>query len=264
MSLVTFEHQDQGRELQSQSFGYAQLGTQWVKKDRNDESLEAYKKSLLGDIKEEALKEDEPAEVEILQVELVCPDRPNGNIMLQFKNHDPAKVRKFTVKEGCVYCMRIHFKVRNDIVFGLKFVNNVYKMLAKGTFKDTQWTKMKIRWVVLLLKSIRTCSTCLGCRLLLGFWLEGTTRVRDWYFICEVVFGQRRDCSLPVRLRNDHRQRLEMIMQHLYLDNQWQFINENDLCLDQLRNPSTNTSLGIYILICFGLEGEWWRQGGNH
>ncbi len=28
--------------------------------------------------------------------------------------------------------MRIHFVVRNDIVFGLKFVNNVYKMLAKG------------------------------------------------------------------------------------------------------------------------------------
>lgn len=28
--------------------------------------------------------------------------------------------------------MRVHFIVRNDIVFGLKFVNNVYKMLAKG------------------------------------------------------------------------------------------------------------------------------------
>ena len=28
--------------------------------------------------------------------------------------------------------MRIYFHVRNDIVFGLKFVNNVYKMLAKG------------------------------------------------------------------------------------------------------------------------------------
>ena len=94
--------------------------------------MEAYKKSLLGNIKEEALKEDEPAEVEILNVELVCPDRPKGNINLDFKNHDPKKVRNFTVKEGCVYCMRIHFLVRNDIVFGLKFVNNVYKAFAKG------------------------------------------------------------------------------------------------------------------------------------
>lgn len=53
--------------------------------------------------------------------------------MLDFKNHDPKVTRKFTIKEGCVYCMRVHFKVRNDLVFGLKFVNNVYKLLAKGT-----------------------------------------------------------------------------------------------------------------------------------
>lgn len=94
--------------------------------------MEAYKKSLLGNIKEETLKEDEPAEVEILQVELVCPDRKGGNIPLEFKHHDPKEVRKFTIKEGCVYCMRVHFIVRNDLVFGLKFVNNVYKLLAKG------------------------------------------------------------------------------------------------------------------------------------
>mgnify|MGYP001954526078 CR=1 FL=1 len=67
-----------------------------------------------------------------MSVELVCPNRPNGNITLDFKNHDPKKVRKFTVKEGSVYCMQVHFIVRNDIVFGLKFVNNVYKLLAKG------------------------------------------------------------------------------------------------------------------------------------
>jgi len=30
--------------------------------------------------------------------------------------------------------MRIHFLVRNDIVFGLKFVNNVYKFMAKGIY----------------------------------------------------------------------------------------------------------------------------------
>ena len=66
--------------------------------DKNDESLEAYKKTLLGNIKEEALKEDEPAEVEILRVEMVCPDRPKGNFFLEFKNHDPKQVRKFTIK----------------------------------------------------------------------------------------------------------------------------------------------------------------------
>lgn len=80
------------------------------------------------------MKEDEPAEVEILRVELVCPDRPKGNIFLEFKDHQNKDVRKFTIKEGCLYCMKVHFKVRNDIVFGLKFVNNVYKLLAKGIY----------------------------------------------------------------------------------------------------------------------------------
>lgn len=94
--------------------------------------METYKKTLLGNINEENLKEDEPAEVEILRIELVCQGRPNGNIQLKFKDHNPKEVRTFRIKEESIYCMRIHFMVRNDIVFGLKFVNNVYKLMAKG------------------------------------------------------------------------------------------------------------------------------------
>ena len=41
------------------------------------------------------------------------------------------KEKFFQIKEGCVYCLRIHFVVRFDIVYGLRFVNNVYKILAK-------------------------------------------------------------------------------------------------------------------------------------
>ncbi|MFN9905859.1 MAG: hypothetical protein ACK56F_07000 [bacterium] len=32
------------------------------------------------------------------------------------------------MKEGTVYRMRVYFKVRNECVYGLKFVNNIYKM----------------------------------------------------------------------------------------------------------------------------------------
>ncbi len=32
------------------------------------------------------------------------------------------------IKEGTVYRMRVYFKVRNECVYGLKFVNNIYKM----------------------------------------------------------------------------------------------------------------------------------------
>lgn len=65
--------------------------------------------------------------------------------------------------------MRIHFNVRNDIVFGLKFVNNVYKMLAKGKKYLIKLIKMRIRWVVLLLRKSLTFLICLGLRLLKAF-----------------------------------------------------------------------------------------------
>lgn len=130
--LAASKYQGTSSKFQSQSVRHAQLGRFYLMQDKNDESLEQYKKTLLGNIKEEQLKEDEPAEVEIVKIELVCQGRPKGNITLPFRNHDPKEIRKFKIKESSIYCMRIHFVVRNDIVFGLKFVNNVYKLLAKG------------------------------------------------------------------------------------------------------------------------------------
>ena len=67
------------------------------------------------------------AEVEIVKVEVVCPDRPGGTITLDFSKKD----KLFQIKEGCVYRLRIHFMVRFDIVHGLKYVNNVYKLFAR-------------------------------------------------------------------------------------------------------------------------------------
>ena len=60
--------------------------------------------------------------------------------------------------------MRIHFVVRNDLVFGLKFVNNVYKAFAKGTHIVTKLIRMRIKWVPSRLKRMVMCSTCLGLR----------------------------------------------------------------------------------------------------
>ena len=67
--------------------------------DKNDESLQTYKKQLLGDIKEEDLKEDEPAEVEILKIEVVSKERPKGNIVLDFQGEHVGKnAHRFTIK----------------------------------------------------------------------------------------------------------------------------------------------------------------------
>lgn len=51
---------------------------------------------------------------------------------MDFRTFDLKQPWQFTIKEGSLYTLRVHFMVRNDIVFGLKFVNNVYKMFAKG------------------------------------------------------------------------------------------------------------------------------------
>lgn len=62
-----------------------------------------------------------------MKVDVVCPDRPGGNITMSLNE----KENFFQIKEGCVYCLRIHFIVRFDIVHGLKFVNNVYKLMVR-------------------------------------------------------------------------------------------------------------------------------------
>lgn len=118
--------------------------------------------------------------MEIVKIELVGQGRPGGNIQLEFRNHNPKEVRKFTIKEGSLYCMRIHFVVRNDIVFGLKFVNNVYKLMAKGNSRIRQWTRTRTRWEVSPLRTRNTFSTCLGVRPPAVSWQEETTRARDW------------------------------------------------------------------------------------
>lgn len=101
--------------------------------DSNDISLTKYKKALLGPIVEENIKENELTEVEILKIILVCPDRKKGNIELNFEDgsgYDKSK-DPYILKEGSVTNLRVVFKVKNDCVYGLKFVNNVYKHFMK-------------------------------------------------------------------------------------------------------------------------------------
>ncbi len=71
--------------------------------------------------------------MEILKIEVVCKGRPGGNIILDFRGkHVGKQHHSFKIKEGCIYNLRVHFMVRYDIVYGLKFVNNVYKTFLKG------------------------------------------------------------------------------------------------------------------------------------
>jgi hypothetical protein len=141
--------------------------------------MERYKKALLVNVDEKDINGEKP-EVEIEKIELVCPDRPKGNITMDFAHHDPKVVRNFTVKEASLYCMRVHFKVRNDIVFGLNFVNNVYKLFIKSMCALIQWVRMKTKWAVLFRSERRMSLIFRGCRRLQDSLRVEIIRARLW------------------------------------------------------------------------------------
>jgi hypothetical protein len=76
--------------------------------------------------------------------------------------------------------MRIHFKVRNDIVFGLKFVNNVYKLLAKGNRIAIQSTRTRTKWAASLPKTRLTLSICRGSKPLRASSPVETIKAKLW------------------------------------------------------------------------------------
>jgi hypothetical protein len=73
--------------------------------------------------------------VEIKSVEIVCNERPNGNINIDFADYRGEEAKKFeyTIKEKADYSLRVNFKVYNDIVQGLRFCSVVRK---KGRVVD--------------------------------------------------------------------------------------------------------------------------------
>ncbi|EAS06706.2 Rho GDP-dissociation inhibitor, putative (macronuclear) [Tetrahymena thermophila SB210] len=104
---------------------------QMKNRDQQDPSLQKYKKDLIGEVDDEEVAQQKTTEVEIIKIEIVCKDRPEGNIILDFTNQNVNEKETFIIKEGSVYFMRVYFRVRYDIVFGLKFVNNVYRHFMK-------------------------------------------------------------------------------------------------------------------------------------
>lgn len=98
--------------------------------DQDNESLQRYKKALLGDLADETLFNGEPGFVEIVKVELLCPERPNGPIVLDIKESDRTgifKIQSYSLKQKSTVQMRVTFKVYNDIVQGLKYCSVVKK-----------------------------------------------------------------------------------------------------------------------------------------
>jgi len=86
----------------------------------------------LGNIDFNELKQNEPVEVEIIKISIMCPTRPQGDINFCFDKSDSntfdKKKEKYYLKEGTVNQIRILFKVRYDLAIGLRWVNIVKRM----------------------------------------------------------------------------------------------------------------------------------------
>ncbi|KAG8436103.1 hypothetical protein GDO86_007275 [Hymenochirus boettgeri] len=103
--------------------------------DKDDESLEKYKKSLLGD--GPVVEDPTIPNVKVTRLTLVCNAAP-GPITMDLTG-DLKNLRKetFVLKEGVEYRAKIHFKVNKEIVSGLKYVQQTYRAgikVAKATF----------------------------------------------------------------------------------------------------------------------------------
>jgi len=102
---------------------------QLLKQDADDPSLQAYKKSL-GLSTEVYSPKDDPRRVVIVEMRVICEDRPGGDIV--YPLIDEAAVQKmkdqpFVLKEGCKYMIKITFRVQHEIVCGLKYANMIYR-----------------------------------------------------------------------------------------------------------------------------------------
>ncbi|KAL8166940.1 hypothetical protein V2J09_008439 [Rumex salicifolius] len=100
-----------------------------LEKDKDDESLRKWKEQLLGNVDVTSVEEVLEPEVKITSLTIVTPGRKELILPIP-ENGDPATTNGghwFTLKEGVPYVLRFTFTVGNNIVSGLRYVNNVWK-----------------------------------------------------------------------------------------------------------------------------------------
>jgi len=91
--------------------------------DKDDESLERYKKQLLGDnpLAVEPVFPDDSRRV-IVQKLALCVEGRDDLEMDLTQDKDKIKQEVFIIKEACKYRLKIYFYVQREIVSGLHYV----------------------------------------------------------------------------------------------------------------------------------------------
>ncbi|MES1913154.1 MAG: hypothetical protein MHM6MM_005371 [Cercozoa sp. M6MM] len=92
-------------------------------RDTEDESLAAYKESLLGST--ECHDPNDPRKVIIVKFEILIPDA--GKVIEIDPNDETALATPIVLKQGTAYRIKVYYYIQHDVVLGLKYVNKVYR-----------------------------------------------------------------------------------------------------------------------------------------
>jgi len=99
--------------------------------DKEDESLEKYKKTLLGDAMggtgAVVVDEADPRKVIVKSIALVVESEERPEAILDL-TEDPKSIKSkvFVLKEAVKFRFKIEFVVQREIVHGLKFIQKTY------------------------------------------------------------------------------------------------------------------------------------------
>lgn len=93
--------------------------------DKDDESLNKYKQTLLGATP--IVTDPTIPNVQVTRLTLICDAAPKDITMDLTGDLKALKKQNFTLKEGVDYKVKIHFKVNKEIVSGLKYVHLTYR-----------------------------------------------------------------------------------------------------------------------------------------
>ncbi|XP_067673420.1 rho GDP-dissociation inhibitor 1-like [Haliotis asinina] len=91
------------------------------KLDEDDESLQKYKKTLLGEVPDPPVPDD-PRNVIVKKLAFCSEGRPEIEMDL---TGDLSKLRTLVVKEGTQYRIKIYFYVQREIVSGLVYKQKI-------------------------------------------------------------------------------------------------------------------------------------------
>ncbi|XP_037767315.1 rho GDP-dissociation inhibitor 3 [Chelonia mydas] len=93
--------------------------------DKDDESLNKYKRVLLGPIPVGV--DPSMANVTLTRLTLLCDQAPGPITMDLTGDLEALKSQSFVLKEGVDYRVKISFKVNKEIVCGLKYLHHTYR-----------------------------------------------------------------------------------------------------------------------------------------